>query len=272
MDSIGAKRSSIIHYWCDSPTESIRFTLAQAKLLGSFPEHRIAFSPSRFNKGHIQAHSIWFRQFISEFPEKSIHICDLTLMSEQAPRYIITEYQNRYVLGPDSGFMHLSVENDGQPYYILPKKEPVLDALKDVYLPGLHTLLANFDLPLSEIFKPKVHMLKPVSLNPIGNDRLWKLTCVFVDPDGNSYFNLNRKEFEERRAGRKVQFIFSDYTMKGLRNGVNDVIEGAIAAYFDEGGRLVMSQNAGNFSLNMGVYENSMVVMEFYEQANSQMG
>jgi len=33
-----------------------------------------------------------------------------------------------------------------------------------------------------------------------------------------------------------------------------------------------MSQNDGDFSKTMAVFENTMLIMQFYEQTNSQMG
>ena len=272
MDSPGAKPSSIIHYWCDSPAESIRFTVAQVKMLEHFPEYRIVFSPSRFKKGHIQAHSIWFKQFITEFPEGSIHICDLNLLSEQPTRFIITEYDKRIILGPDSGFMHLSIENEAQPYYILPVKETVYDTLKQVYINGLNLLFNNPDKTLAEIFQPKVHMMKPVPISPTGHDNKWRITCIYTDEQGKCYFNVNNKQIEELGMGRNVQFITQDFILNGIQHNENDVNEGSIVAYFDTGGRLVMSQNDGDFSKTMAVFENTMLIMQFYEQTNSQMG
>jgi len=72
--------------------------------------------------------------------------------------------------------------------------------------------------------------------------------------------------------GRNVQFITQDFILNGIQHNENDVNEGSIVAYFDTGGRLVMSQNDGDFSKTMAVFENTMLIMQFYEQTNSQMG
>jgi S-adenosylmethionine hydrolase len=51
----------------------------------------------------------------------------------------------------------------------------------------------------------------------------------------------------------------------GIHNQAEDVDEGEIVAYFDWGNILKLTQNSGNFSKHLAIYENSQIMVEFSE-------
>jgi S-adenosylmethionine hydrolase len=268
MDSFDASKSELIHYWTDLGTESIEFTLAQARLYRNFPKFNIAFSPSKLKKGNVMAQSIVFRQFKDYFPAGTIHICNTSFVSAQSRRFIICKLSDQLFLGPDNGLFHLGFNDPDIDYYRINNNHFDKDPLGEIYIPAIQALIEHPQKPLNELFEPKTVMLKPFFIQPVVNEKNIRITCLYIDHQGSAYFNITKEEFEEIRKGRNVRFRMSTGTIYGIRNQAEDVDEGEIVAFFDWGNILKLTQNSGNFSKHLAIYENSQIIVEFSEPKN----
>ena len=152
MQSFAANNNHLIHYWVDFGTESIDFTLGQAKIYAAFPNARMIVSPSKLKKGNIQAQSIYLKQFIDQFPPNTIHICHLSFHSSQTKRFVITQINDQFLVGPDNGFFHLTIGNELHKSFILPVDKFKNNSLTEVYLPGIKMAMEG-DFDLANIFK-----------------------------------------------------------------------------------------------------------------------
>jgi hypothetical protein len=265
MDSFDASKSELIHYWTDVGVESIEFTLAQARLYRHFPKMNIAISPSRLKKGNVMAQSIVLKQFKEQFPANTIHICDLSFVSNQPRRFIILEYQSQLFLGPDNGLFYIAFNGQPVDFLRIMNNNFLKDPLGEIYIPTILDVITEHEKPLTELFTPKDFMVRPITLQPVINDKTMRITCLYVDHVGNAFFNVHQNEFEEIRNGRKARIRMMTGTINKISNQMEDVTEGEIVAYFDWGGILKLSQNAGNFSKHLAVYENNQIIVEFYE-------
>lgn len=265
MDSFDASKSELIHYWTDLGTESIEFTLAQARLYRNFPKFTIAFSPSRLKKGNVMAQSIVFRQFKDYFPPGTIHICNTSFISAQSRRFIVCLYLDQLFLGPDNGLFHLGFDDPDKLYYRINNDHFDKDPLSEIYIPAIQEMIKHPQKSLEELFEPKTVMLKPFIIQPVINDMNIRITCLYIDHQGSAYFNITKDEFERIRNGRNVRFRMSTGNIYGIRNQAEDVDEGEIVAFFDWGNILKLTQNSGNFSKHLAIYENSQIMVEFSE-------
>ncbi len=264
METFAANNNLLIHYWVDFGTESIDFTLGQAKIYAAFPDARIIVSPSKLKKGNIQSQSIYLKQFIEQFPPNTIHICHLSFHSSQTKRFIITKVNDQILVGPDNGFFHLSTGNDLHKYYILPVEKFTNNSLAEVYLPGITMAIeGNFDL--ANIFKEKTIMVKSNMMQPTINGNVIRLTVLYNDNNGNAFFNLDKTNFE--LLGKNRNFMLRNHTFKinRISHDYDDVPEGEALCLFTYGNILQVAQNAGNASEKLGLITDSFAILEFFE-------
>ncbi len=264
MQSFAANNNHLIHYWVDFGTESIDFTLGQAKIYAAFPNARMIVSPSKLKKGNVQAQSIYLKQFIDQFPPNTIHICHLSFHSSQTKRFVITQINDQYLVGPDNGFFHLTIGNELHKSFILPVDKFKNNSLTEVYLPGIQMAIdGNFDL--ANIFKEKSIMVKSNMMQPTISGNIVRLTVLYNDHNGNAFFNLDKADFEMLRKNRN--FILRNHTFKLNRiyEDYDDVPEGEALCLFTYGNVLQVAQNAGNAADLLGLNTDSFAILEFFE-------
>jgi S-adenosylmethionine hydrolase len=268
MESANGNKPKIIHYWSDARFDSVDFTIAQSKLFSDFHEYSIALSPSDIKKGHSVYQSVVLRQFMNEFPAGTIHICNLSFIAIQTKRYIIAKYNNQIFLGPDNGFFYLAFPQDQVSYFIIPTQGIPLPikALTDIYIPTVKKILHEnlFDL-IESTYEPKVHMVKPLALNPTIAGNVIRLTCMYIDHSGNAFFNIDKTEFNELCNGRKFRIRTLFETFDRISTDYDDVPEGQILCLFGNGDIFQIAQNAGNVAHALAIEPNSQIIVEFLD-------
>jgi S-adenosylmethionine hydrolase len=266
MQSGDGKRHVRIHYWCDHGTQTIDYTLAQSSLASAFPSATIILTAIPLQKGNTREQALILKQFMRSFPADTIHICHLTTLSSEPPRYVIAHKFQQFFLGPASGFLHLAFEDNDLPFYIVPNDgSNQWDTLNAIYIPAVLRLLDHSNQNLSEIFRLKEIAHKQMWVQPIIKGNTMRIVCLYIDGYGNCYFNINKAEFELLRNERKVRILTQMATIEGIMNDYNDMPEGRVLALFGYGDLLQIAQNNGNCSLNMGIYIDHPVLIEFYE-------
>jgi S-adenosylmethionine hydrolase len=268
MESANGNTPKIIHYWTDVRFDSVEFTIAQSKLYSNFPGYSIVLSPSDIKKGHSVFQSYVLRQFMDEFPDGSIHICNLSFTATQSKRFIIARFNNKLFLGPDNGFFYLAFPDNQADYFIIPINEikVPINALRDVYIPTVKRILdEQLFSKIESAYEPKVHMMRPSSLIPTLSGNVMRLTCGYVDHIGNAFFNLTKSEFEEYRANRKFRIRTLYETFDRVLNDYDDVPEGQILCLFGLGEILQIAQNAGNVSRALAIEPGTQIIIEFID-------
>ncbi len=273
MQSADGKRQLMIHYWCDYGSQSIDYTLAQASLFSAFPQSPIVYSALLMEYGNIREQAIILKQFKDAFPRGVIHICHISTKSTEPPRYMVVKYNESYFLGPANDFMQLGFELDELEYYIIPNDGTnKWNTLKDIYIPAAELIYQNMERPLSELFKPKQNLRKPLWIQPTIKANNIKLSCMYIDIHGNCYFNISKIEFEKHRQNRKVRTRTQMATIHGIVNDYNDMPEGRPLVLFGHGELFQLAQNSGNLSKNFGIYQDHIIIVEFYEEDHTPLG
>lgn len=274
MQSGDGKRHIMIHYWCDHGTQTIDYTLAQSSLASAFPSATVIFTAIPLQKGNTREQALVLKQFMRSFPAGSIHICHLSTLSSEPPRYVITQKFQQFFIGPASGFLHLAFEDNELPFYIVPNDgNNHWDTLKALYIPAVEKLLSHSNFNLAEIFRLKEIAHKQMWVQPIIKGHTMRIVCIYIDGYGNCYFNMNKTEFEKIRNERRVRILTQMVVIEGVLNDYNDIPEGRVLALFGYGDLLQIAQNNGNCSKNMGIYIDHPVLVEFYDKpSNTPMG
>lgn len=262
MESNSANNHHILHYWIDFGTESIDYSISQAHLHAAFPKIKTIVSPSKIKKGHIQPQAVYLKLFKDEFPAHTIHVCHVSFISTQSKRFMITKYKDQYFLGPDNGLFTMAFD-ENQTYYKLPVSHFRYDSLREVYIPAVKMLIeGNFEI--EQLFEPKEILMKMNTLQPTVTNNSMRLTALYVDTNGNVYFNLDKKTFDEFTMGRAFSLKAYSFKIERILNDYDDVPEGEILALFNYGNMLQIASNASNASAKLGLQTDSMILLEVY--------
>ena len=273
MQSADGKRQLMIHYWCDYGSQTIDFTLAQASLYATFSNSPLIFSALLMEFYNQREQAILLKQFKDSFPKDVIHICHLATRPSEPPRYMVVKYNESYFLGPATDFMQLAFESDDLEYFIIPNDGTnKWNTLKDIYIPAAKKIADNINSPLSELFKPKQLLKKPMWIQPTVKANIILLICMYIDLHWNCYFNISKTAFEKYRQNRKVRTRTQMANIMGIMNDYNDMPEGRPLALFGHGDMFQLAQNSGNLSKNFGIYQDHAIIVEFYEDDHTQMG
>lgn len=269
MDSAHVNKAMLIHYWTDVGIESIDFTLAQAAIHSKFPGASVAVSPSRLKKGHILAQSMYLKQFKNAFPKGTFHICHVSMKSQMPPRFMVTEYEGQFFLGPDSGLFLLGFDKTEQAYFKIPNDVYTYKSLEEIYLPTIQKII-DHNFILHNALEPKTIFQNASMIQPTFNGNILRLTVVYKDFHGNLFFNIQQEEFEEFRNNRSFKFMGGSSNTIGLQLDIDrisrdydDVYEGEILALFSYGNHLQIAQNAGEAARSLGLVEGSIVAVKF---------
>lgn len=268
MESAPVNMPKIIHYWSDVRFDSVEFTIAQSKLYSNFSDYSIVFSPSNIKKGHSVFQSVVLRQFMNEFPAGCIHICNLSFIATQTKRYIIAKYRDQLFLGPDNGFFYLSFPQEEVSYFIIPTQglSMPIKALTDIYIPTVKRII-NESLfhQIDSVYEPKVHMIKPLLLSPTIAGNIIRLTCTYIDTNGNAFFNITKSEFLEFRRNRSFRIKTLFETFDRISSDYDDVPEGQILCMFGYGDIFQIAQNGGNVAHALAIEPNTQILVEFFD-------
>jgi S-adenosylmethionine hydrolase len=217
----------LIHYWTDKSSFSTEFAVAKANLVSAFPGTPIIDNVAALKKGDSIGQSIKIREFRDAFPGNTLHICDVSILSSQAPRFLAVIYKDQIFIGPDNGCLYLGLDGNDLSFYLIPNQTFEGYSVRDIYIPNLIKLKnANWDI--SQTFTP----------------------------------NLTRKQFEEYNPGLPFVIRGQNFIIDRISNQINDVPEGELIAYFPWGGYLCIAQNAGNAAKNLGLYLDCLLLLQ----------
>ncbi len=253
----------LIHYWTDNSSFSTEFAIAKANLVSAFPSLPVIHNIVALKKGDSIGQSIKIREFRDTFPDYTLHICDVSILSTQAPRFLSVAYKNQIFIGPDNGCLFLGLDGKELQFFVIPNQNFEGYAIRDVYIPNILKLM-NANWSLDNTFTPKDprNMVRPILIQSPGNEINRRISCIFIDSTGDSYFNITRNEFEEYNPGLPFVIRGQNFIIEKISNQINDVPEGELIAYFPWNGYLCISQNAGNAAQHLGLYLDCLLILQ----------
>lgn len=261
----------IIHLITDFGMDAPDHTVSQAHLLRNFPHANMAYSPQSFKKGHVLQQAVFGKLVCGHFPEQTIHIFRVGMLAKTTPRFVLGFYANQFFLAPDNGILPLLFDDPNQEnakYFQITPAERVIHPLMQVYIPAIHQLVqSNFEP--EGTFEIKPQLVRSAMPEPTISGNKMFLTVIYNDVFGNAYFNLNFRDFELIRQGRKFRIIVNHHTIiERLSAEYNDVTEGDAICTFNYGGMLQISVNAGSSAQLLALSEGRNVILEFAETVN----
>ncbi len=182
------------------------------------------------------------------YPDQTIHIILLNLFENASQQILITNHHNQFIVCPDNGILTMIVgDKPAEIVSINIQNKNTLLEITEVITMAVKQL--SNGMKLSEVGNKVENIVEKFPLRPtFGNDWI-DGQILFIDRFENVIINITKKEFEEKRDGRKFKIVFK-------RNEVIDVIsnnyasmnEGEKLAFFNSAGYLEIAINKGNIA------------------------
>lgn len=262
----------IIHLITDFGMDAPDHTISQAHLVRNFPDAKLIFSPQNFKKGHVLQQAIFGKLVSGHFPDQTIHIFRVGMLSKTTPRFVLGHYANQFFLSPDNGILPLLFDDPHQEnakYYQITPAERVIHPLMQVYIPAIQKLIQSQWTPESN-FEIKSQLVRSTMPEPTIAGNQMRLTVIYNDVFGNAYFNLNYRDFELIRQNRRFTIRVNHFTeIQKLSLEYNDVDEGDAICTFNYGGIMQISVNSGSSAQLLALTEGRNVILEFKDTVAS---
>ena len=187
------------------------------------------------------------------FPEDTIHLVAIKFIVDKSSlnknngidnsRYLLTRYQNQYILCPDNGLLTLIDPEFSEPvhqlYYEGDNKHHFF--LKDVFVDAaLH--LARKD-ELAEIASPTADYYRAAQFESFVNGNLLRGKGIYVDDFGNIITNITRSKFAEVVGRRNFTITLPGARISRISNTYEEVRYGNPLVLFNSFGYLEVAVN-----------------------------
>ncbi|WP_447642105.1 MULTISPECIES: SAM hydrolase/SAM-dependent halogenase family protein [Chitinophagaceae] len=185
---------------------------------------------------------------IKYYPKGTIHVIILNLFENSPERLLIAKYKDQIIACPDNGILTM-ITNE------VPKEMVSVQVDTSKSLTTLHftqTLAQTVALlhqgkDLHEIGQPIENIVEKYSLRAtIGADWI-EGQIIFIDHYENVVVNITKEEFEEHRANRNFQIVFTrSEIINQISENYASVNVGEKFAWFNSAGFLEIAINKGN--------------------------
>ena len=103
---------------------------------------------------------------------------------------------------------------------------------------------------------------------PISEERLIRGIVIYIDHYGNALTNIDQNLFRQfnKYASFSIQLRLRKYEIKQIHKTYNEVPGGEKLAIFNTMGNLEISINQGNASELMGIKNNDIITIDFYDR------
>lgn len=182
------------------------------------------------------------------FPVNTFHIVILNYFDTSVNHLLVAMHNEQYIICPDNGILTM-----------IAGEKPT--NIAKIALRGHHTLLSRTAVVAQVIHYITQHGKFAVDAeNPIVINEKYPLKAMvganwiegqilFIDQFENVVVNITQQEFEEKRAGRKFNILFTrDDVINSISNNYSDAADGDKLAFFNSAGYLEIAINKGNMA------------------------
>lgn len=208
--------------------------------------------------------SLFLRQAVRHFPDKTIHIAAIDLFYEEFGSILIGKVGNQYVITPNNGLLSLLGLDDKSEVYLC---EYVYNGFNS-FLDGLKKVLSHLtgDQEISNIGTLYPGHKQRFDLQPTVRPGQIRASVVHIDRFENAILNVDQKLFDQSRNGRKFSIFYkrSDPITK-ISAAYGDVEIGEAMALFNSYGLLEIGINKGKAHSMLGIGVEDAIIIEFEE-------
>lgn len=208
-----------------------------------------------------------------EFPAGTIHIIGVNPEETDDCKHLVIQYDGQFFIGADNGMFSLIFNEMPEHIYEIDKGDSLSAnqtfPTKSVFVEVAQKLANNNSIAT---LGKKIDTIKRRQLfRPTVESDVLKGTVTYIDTYGNIITNIDKKLFEEVRAGRnfKIYLTRAGYTISKINRKYNEVPEGEKVAIFSSANFLEIAINkgvdgsGGGASRLFGIKLNDTITIEF---------
>jgi len=240
--------------------------MVKGKILSKIPGASIIDISHSIPPFNLNSAAFVLKNCIPNFPEKTIHIVDITSEATIEMPHVVVEYNGCYFIGADNGIFSLAFE-----------KEPDSITEIDIHQDTNTFTFAAFDVFIKvaqqivnggnvrQLGPERKKLATKIQLRPVTERDLIKGHVIYVDNYENVFTNIDEELFLKVGQKRSFRIVFgaSRYSVKKISHSYKDVHEGEIVALFNSSGFLQIAVSMGNASGLLGLKVNDTVRVEF---------
>jgi len=235
----------------------------KGKILSINPDAKIVdisheISPYNINHAAYVLNRSW-----QYYPGNTTHLLGVGSLKEKQNRILIIQKQDHQFVGPDNGAFSLMFGDQYERAYRLKTEEAFGSFPELEYMAEAAALLSLGEYP--HTFAEEVQQIKEnIPLSPTYDQNSIKAAVLHVDNYQNVILNVKKALFDEVGQGRKFSLNYSrsDF-IDQLHNHFGEVPTIEKMCFFNNDGNLTIAINQGKASELLGLYHNSMVIIEF---------
>lgn len=190
------------------------------------------------------------------FPENTIHLVGVKFIVSRGlihkkdevdnTRYLLTRYQNQFIITPDNGLLTLLEADFSQTVYQIYYRDETQHRffLKDIFVEVAAHLSANKSL--NDIAIETKEYYKAFQVESFASPDNLKGKNIYVDDFGNIVTNVTRQQFIDAQKGRAFSIILPGVRITKISNTYDDVKFGDALALFNSFGYLEIALNGGS--------------------------
>lgn len=237
-------------------------------LLSEFPDLTLVDISHQVEPFDILRASILIRNAYRDFPEGTVHIIGVNPEADEDTEHLVAKVHGQFFLFPNNGIYWLIFDVKADEIVsidLVRKKELITFPAKDIYVKAAcHVARGG---PLQVIGKPVKELRERALFRAVSEDKLIRGMAVYIDHYGNVITNIHEELFKQFRKmnGFSIQLRRSEYEINEINDSYNEVPQGEKLALFSSSGYLEIAINQGNASRLLGIKQNDIIRIEFYD-------
>jgi S-adenosyl-L-methionine hydrolase (adenosine-forming) len=226
--------------------------IVKAGLMSSEVPMQILDLSCEVKENNVSDAAFIVRNALPHFPAGTIHLVGLKFLVDRSQlnghsadnsRYLVTRYNDQYIVTPDTGLFTLVDpafrEEVYQLYYEGQSSHHFF--MKDIFVPAaLHLLQGK---PLGEIAAPTSDYYKAHSFQSYVDKNILRGKGIYIDDFGNIITNITRSNFSDAVGGRSFVITLPGLRISKIHNTYDEVNYGSPVVLFNSLGNLEVAVN-----------------------------
>ncbi|MEQ8323890.1 MAG: SAM-dependent chlorinase/fluorinase [Vicingaceae bacterium] len=237
-------------------------------LLSQYPEATIVDISHEIKPFDMLQASIVVRNAFPDFPEGSIHLIGVNPDATEESKHLVVKVKGQFFIMPDNGMYSLIFDQKPDEVVSLDlthHTEMMSFPAKDIYITAACHIARGGSLNV--IGKPLKELTERMLFRAVIEERLIRGMALYIDHYGNVLTNIDRNIFKQfsKYPSFSIQLRRTEYEIREISNTYGDVPHGEKLAMFSSSGLLEISINQGNASRLLGINQNDVIRIEFYD-------
>ncbi|WP_317898356.1 SAM hydrolase/SAM-dependent halogenase family protein [Aurantibacillus circumpalustris] len=271
---------SIITLTTDLGYRDPYLAIVKAKIIGSNLTHHIIDLSCDIKENNISDAAFIIKNSLPHFPDDSIHLVAVKFIMDRSSnnktsnadnsRYLVTRYNNQFIICPDTGLFTLLDANFKEPVYQLyyegANKHHFF--LKDVFVDAAIHLLQKKDILDIAVLIDDYY--KAFQFESFVNGNILRGKGIYVDDFGNIITNITQEKFSEVVGKRDFSITLPGARITKINTTYDEVKYGNPLVLFNSFGYMEVAAN-GKSAFNMlcprdiGTTFDFNLIIEFYD-------